>query len=114
MPKVNIAAKLAEHVGDPAPAVEDTPSASDLHAGSDRLRPKYLQLERKDLRVRRDQADDLTVLTRRLNRARAHTGERITDNTLIRVAIDVLLRDADSLHGTTETELLHSATTNHR
>jgi len=53
--------------------------------------PKYLQLERKEVRLRLDQLDALTTLTRRLNRARKGKGERLTENTLIRVAIDLLL-----------------------
>lgn len=72
--------------------------------------PRYLQLERKELRIRLDQADDLARLTRRLNRARRGTGERITDNTLIRVAIDLLLQQSDRLVGTTEDELRKSLT----
>ena len=67
--------------------------------------PRYLQMERKELRLRVDQADELGRLTRRLNRARAGAGERITDNTLIRVAIDLLLQDSDRLAGATEDEL---------
>jgi len=120
MPKVNIATKLAGQVTDPTapppPAgggPKGTPRkatapvriAEAMPAG-----PKYLSLERKDLRVRRDQADDLTALTRQLNRARGGDGERITDNTLIRVAIDGLLRNSASLRGTTEEELLRSVT----
>lgn len=72
--------------------------------------PRYLQLERKELRIRLDQADDLARLTRRLNRARGRTGERITDNTLIRVAIDLLLTRSDLLAGATELELRASVT----
>ncbi|MCL2470384.1 MAG: hypothetical protein FWF25_01390 [Propionibacteriaceae bacterium] len=37
------------------------------------------------------------------------TLERITNNTLIRVAIELLLEVENSLHGTTEAELLASA-----
>ena len=70
--------------------------------------PRYLQLERKELRLRVDQADELARLTRRLNRARRGTGERLTDNTLIRVAVDSLLERADQLDGTTEAELRKS------
>jgi len=70
--------------------------------------PRYLQLERKELRVRVDQADDLARLTRRLNRARRGAGDRITDNTLIRVAIDLLLQQSDRLAGSTESELRNS------
>lgn len=36
--------------------------------------PRYLELDRKELRIRGDQADDLTALTRQLNRARKGTG----------------------------------------
>jgi hypothetical protein len=70
--------------------------------------PRYLQLDRKDLRIRGDQADELSALTRQLNRSRNGTGERITDNTLIRVAIDLLLRQRDRLAGVTEAELTTS------
>jgi hypothetical protein len=70
---------------------------------------RYLELDRKELRIRGDQGDDLTVLTRQLNRARKGEGERITDNTLIRVAINLLLRDGANLQGTTEADLLRSA-----
>lgn len=68
--------------------------------------PLYLELTRKEARFRQDQLNDLTTLTRQLNRRRASTGERITDNTLIRVAVDMLLKVADSLDGATEAELL--------
>jgi len=71
--------------------------------------PAMDELDRKELRIRGDQGDDLTVLTRQLNRARKGEGERITDNTLIRVAIDLLLRDGANLQGTTEADLLRSA-----
>jgi hypothetical protein len=36
------------------------------------------------------------------------SGERITDNTLIRVAVDLLLTRADQLRGSTEDELRKS------
>ena len=70
--------------------------------------PKYLQLERKEVRLRLDQLDILTALIRRLNRTRKGKGERLTENTLIRVAIDLLVENADRLQGTTEDELLAS------
>ncbi len=70
--------------------------------------PLYLDLTRKEARFRPDQLNDLTTLTRQINRRRASTGERITDNTLIRVAVDMLLRVADSLDGATEADLLQS------
>jgi hypothetical protein len=67
-------------------------------------RPKYLTLIRKETRLREDQLEKLTVLTRKLNRQR-RGGERITENTLIRVALDLLLNQANELSGTTEVEL---------
>ena len=69
--------------------------------------PLYLTLVRKETRLREDQLEKLTVLTRKLNRQR-RGGERITENTLIRVAIDLLLSRASELSGTTEAELLQA------
>ncbi|MEA5605719.1 hypothetical protein [Nostoc sp. UHCC 0252] len=71
--------------------------------------PKYLKLERKETRLRQDQIDALTDLTRKLNRTKqVKGGERLTDNTLIRVAVDLLLSKASELQGTTEDELRSS------
>lgn len=72
--------------------------------------PKWQRLERKELRLRADQLDELARLRRALNRQRRGEGERITENTLIRVAVDVLLSQADRLHGVTEDELRKSVT----
>jgi hypothetical protein len=81
--------------------------------------PKYLRLKRREARVYAEQADELTLLTRRLNSARrlpdgTTTGERITDNTLLRLAIDLLLARTDDLKGTTEEELAASLGLNPR
>jgi hypothetical protein len=70
--------------------------------------PKWKRLERKELRLRADQLDDLARLRRSLNRQRGGEGERITENTLIRVAVDVLLTQSDRLRGSTEDELRES------
>jgi hypothetical protein len=71
--------------------------------------PRYLQLVRKEARLRLDQVDALAALTRQLGRRRtSRGGERLTDNTLIRVAVDLLLEHADQLGGNTEDELLSS------
>ena len=71
--------------------------------------PRYLQLVRKESRLRMDQVDALAVLTRQLGRRRTRRGgERLTDNTLIRVAVDLLLDRAEQLRGNTEDELLAS------
>jgi hypothetical protein len=72
--------------------------------------PKWQRLERKELRLRADQLDDLARLRRGLNRQRGGEGERITENTLIRVAVDLLLARAGNLHGLTEDELRKSVT----
>ncbi|QCU79662.1 hypothetical protein E7744_14990 (plasmid) [Citricoccus sp. SGAir0253] len=63
---------------------------------------------RKESRITQAQADQLSSLVRSLNMARRGEGERITDNTLIRVAIGLLLERAEELQGTTEAELFHS------
>ncbi len=73
--------------------------------------PPYLQLVRKETRIRERQYDDLTDLARRLERRRGtNQGERITENTLIRVAIDLLLERASRLEGISEEEIRKSAT----
>ena len=72
--------------------------------------PKWQRLERKELRLRADQLDELARLRRALNRQRGGEGERITENTLIRVAVDMLLGRADRLRGSTEDELRKSVT----
>lgn len=71
--------------------------------------PKYLRLVRKEARLSAEQFDALTDLARRLNRRKPKgVGERITENTLIRVAVDLLLAKRAQLDGTTEDELLAS------
>lgn len=72
--------------------------------------PKWQRLERKELRLRADQLDELARIRRTLNRRRGGEGERITENTLIRVAVDMLLGRAGKLRGTTEDELRKSVT----
>jgi hypothetical protein len=70
--------------------------------------PKYLRLERKELLIWPDQITNLSILARVLNRNRGGTGERITTNTLIRVAAALLLSRSQDLAGTTEEELRRS------
>ncbi|GAB7008031.1 hypothetical protein JCM18899A_55100 [Nocardioides sp. AN3] len=84
----------------PATVEDDLVDAAEL--------PRYLQLERKDVRMRFDQLDSLTNLSRRLNKQRRGRGERITENTLVRVAIDLLMNQTDELGGFTEDELRRS------
>ncbi|WP_200960499.1 hypothetical protein [Oerskovia sp. Root22] len=86
----------------PAPAPVTTPPANSGR------QPNYLALERKETRLRFGQLDDLTEIRRRLNKNRQGRGERLTENTLIRIAIDLLLTRANDLAGSTEAELRKS------
>lgn len=86
----------------------EVPDSRTSEAGSPEL-PKYLQLERKDVLLWPRQLHELTVLRRVLNRRRGRgVGERITENTLVRVAVDYLIAHAGELQGTTEDELRNS------
>ncbi|GHI98152.1 hypothetical protein TPA0906_00180 [Streptomyces olivaceus] len=79
---------------------------SEPHRSGD---PKWATLERKEARLRSDQLTDLADLRRHLGARRRDRSEIITDNTLIRVAIDLLLEGhAHRLHGDTEEALLAS------
>ena len=79
----------------PDEAANDTPSAMAA------TRPKTA-------RIRTDQWSSLDDLARQLHDARSVKAERITSNTLIRVAIDGLLTHEGRLHGDTEEQLLAS------
>ncbi|MEU2380343.1 hypothetical protein [Streptomyces misionensis] len=71
--------------------------------------PKWATLERKEARLRADQLSDLADLRRHVNARRHDRSEIITDNTLIRVAVDLLLRGhAHRLRGDTEEDLRNS------
>lgn len=70
--------------------------------------PAYLALQRKETRLREEQIDALTAAARELNRAKSAGGERITENTLIRVAVDLLLSNSAALTGSNENEILNS------
>lgn len=95
----------------PQRAAQRQPTPVPAPAG-DRLR--YDEMERKEARLREDQVAELNRLARQLARSarRARpagaTGERITDNTLIRVAIDLLLSKAGQLRGGSEEALRRS------
>ncbi|WP_461171211.1 hypothetical protein [Arthrobacter sp. Z1-15] len=101
---------------EPAPTTEPTPAAVPVNGPAAKAeetagapaRPHYSLLVRKELRVFKDQAKDLKILTMTINDLKLSVGERITDNTLVRVAIDLLLERKDELSGTTERELRES------
>lgn len=70
--------------------------------------PKYRRMERLDARLRPDQMEALAGLLRRVKRARRDRREPVTTNTLIRVAVDLLLAHVDRLAGDTEDQLRES------
>lgn len=99
--------KVGNHITASSPAQSQT---SEVPESVSSELPKYQSLVRKEARLRADQSDELSQLCRHLARGRTDRSERITDNTLIRVAIDLLLTHADQLHGDTEDELRESVT----
>ncbi|WP_066466163.1 hypothetical protein [Sanguibacter suarezii] len=82
----------------------ETPKVAPGKAASQR----YDELVRKETRIRPDQYAALTRTQRALNKARGSEGERITENTLIRVAIDMFLASEGAIAGTTEAEIRES------
>lgn len=84
----------------PLPRPKPAPRAS--------AEPLYLRLVRKEARLREEQYAALTQHARRLSRARRGQGARITENTLIRVAVDLLLERIEAASGAEESELLES------
>ena len=70
--------------------------------------PPYLRYERKEARLRTDQLTGLTLRARQLNKTKDVDSDRITDNTLIRIAVDLLLSRADELTGGDEAALRRS------
>lgn len=99
--------QVTEITSDQKPQVTELQSNKTTDLQEDEV-PKYLTFVRKEARLRSEQLDSLTSLTRSLNRKRQSNGERITENTLIRVAIDLLLNQSDELKGTTEQEIKKS------
>lgn len=67
--------------------------------------PKWLTFERKETRQRPDQIAWIEAKRKELNLHRGRAGERLTDNTLIRVALDLLRLHENELRGSTEAEL---------
>jgi hypothetical protein len=94
------AAKPVAAVPTPLPKPKPAPRAA--------VEPLYLRLVRKEARLREEQYAALTEHARRLSRARRGQGARITENTLIRIAVDLLLERVWTASGTDEAELLRS------
>lgn len=121
---------LLDRIADPTPSSSPTPPAAAPEPASTAVAPVavpkeraprparptpaepseagYLDFVRKDTRLREDQLEALTVQARRLNRAKRNTGVRITENTLIRLGIDLLLTRIERAKGDDEAALLRS------
>lgn len=84
----------------PRTAVKDAPGTAAL--------PPYLRFDRKETRLRADQLVELSTRARQLNKQKHPEADRITDNTLIRVAVDLLISRVDELAGGDEDELRRS------
>lgn len=67
--------------------------------------PRYKTFTRTEARLRPDQVTALGDLRRHVAANRANRTERFTDNTLLRVAVDLLLAHREQLHGDTEAQL---------
>lgn len=81
-----------------------TPLGREASQGSNE-RPKTRP---KQALIRSDQQTALDHLARQLHDDRSTKGERITANTLLRVAIDGLVEHGDRLYGDNEVQLLAS------
>lgn len=100
----------------PPTATQDTKPTAGIQrrAAAPRTAPRYDELERKEARLRPDQVAELSRLARELarearkSRPAGETPARITDNTLIRVAVDMLLAHSDQLAGIDEEHLRRS------
>lgn len=91
-------------------AATHAPRPATSHIISGARSPLYRRFARKEARLREDQFIALSRLVRILARRRTtRSGPRLTENTLIRVAIDLLLTRADQLAGDTEAEIRASA-----
>lgn len=102
------AQQVAQAVASPQAEATVTPTVSPKGENLETSElPKYLQMVTKTVRLRADQYEELTQLARELNR-RKRGGERITENTLARVAFDLLLSMRGRLQGFDEEEIAAS------
>jgi len=91
------------------PATEAAQQAA-KPAEADPGTPAYLRYVRKETRLREDQQNRLTQQARRLNRAKTSQGARITENSLIRIAVDLFLAQVDQAAGDDEDTIRASLT----
>ncbi|MGW8703188.1 hypothetical protein ACWGOK_40845 [Streptomyces eurythermus] len=70
--------------------------------------PRYATFPRSEARLRPDQMAKLDEVRRQVSRARSDKRERITNNTLLRLAVDLLLANSAHIKGDTEEEMRRS------
>jgi hypothetical protein len=82
----------AEDVVEPAKELPEKAAAkpAKVPAAAPESVAHYATFIRKDTRLREDQIERLTILARRLNRTKTE-GPRITENTIIRLGVDLAL-----------------------
>lgn len=101
-PKVS-RSSTSQLVNSTSTQVDESPGSAPVSGGG--VGPaRYETFHPKQARLTVEQLDELRRLARRLNQESDAT-ERITENTLIRVAINGLLEHASGLRGSTEAEL---------
>jgi hypothetical protein len=84
-------------------AANANPSGDDL--------PRWQTMEPFNAKLRPDQVVDLVALRKEVAKNRTVKTERITDNTLLRIALDLLFAHQEYLKGNTEDELRDSILT---
>lgn len=95
------APKTARKASGPSAPVRATNRAAKAAKGA----THWTEYERLEARLRDEQVEQLDRLVRRLNKRRGGVGERITKNSLLRIATDLLLDRQDALAGYTEEEI---------
>jgi hypothetical protein len=88
------------------PPVTEAPGLNETKpVKSQPKKPRYLTFVKKHVGLTEAQRQGLTASARRMSHAKKG-GERITDDTLIRVAVTVLLEFGNKLEGKSEKEIL--------
>ena len=100
----------AKHEGTRVPVRTAIVKQNTEPVAGDPVTPAYLRFVRKETRLREEQQNQLTLQARRLNRAKKTVGARITENSLIRVAVDLFLAQVDRAVGDDEDAIRKSIT----
>ena len=104
---------IRKSTGTPPPKASPEPFVADKPVVITRTDPAVVHRTvaaevRKETFLRPEVITDLDQLARALQRSARKGERRITANTLLRVAADLLLQDKELLNGSTEAELLAS------